>query len=79
MAIIEVQESVYKRLAAKAQAEGLSLEGYLERLSEARSIENGKFPRLTGEDFDKLLDAEANTDSTYDGTYSRADLYFDHN
>jgi hypothetical protein len=78
MATIEVHESVYKSLAAMAQAEGLSLEGYLKRLSEARSTENGKFPRLTGEEFDKLLDAEANTDSTYEGTYPRADLYFDH-
>jgi hypothetical protein len=78
MATIEVQESVYKSLAAMAQAEGLSLEGYLKRLSEARSIENGKLPRLTGEEFDKVLDAEANNDSTYEGTYPRADLYFDH-
>jgi hypothetical protein len=78
MATIELQESVYANLAAKAQAEGLSLEAFLEKLAELRSLENGKLPRLTGEELDRLLDAETNTDSAYDGTYSRDDLYLDH-
>jgi hypothetical protein len=78
MATIEIQESVYASLAAKAKADGLSLEAYLEKLAEAGSIENGKLPRLTGDEFDRLLDAEASTDSTYEGSYPRADLYLDH-
>jgi hypothetical protein len=78
MATIELPESLFTRLAGQAQAEGLSLEAYLERLAESRSVANGKLPRLTGEELDRLLDAEASEDSTYQGTYSRADIYLDH-
>ncbi len=78
MATIEIQESVVTRLTAQAKAEGLSLEAYLERLSELRPIESGKLPRLRGEELDTLLDAEASEDFRYKGSYSRADIYLDH-
>jgi hypothetical protein len=78
MATIELQESLVNRLVAQARAEGLSLEAYLEKLAEARSFENGTLPRRTEEELDRLLDAEASEDSTYQGTYSRADIYLDH-
>ena len=78
MATIELQESVVARLAAQAKAEGLSLEAYLERLSESGTVGNGKLPNLTGEELDRLLDAEASDESAYTGTYSRADIYLDH-
>lgn len=78
MATIELQESLFTRLAGQAKAEGLSLEAFLEKLSESRSFVNGKLPRLTGEELDRLLDAEASEDSKYQGTYSRADIYLDH-
>ena len=78
MATIQLQESVYASLAAKAQAEGLSLEAFLEKLAATQATENGTLPRLSGEEFERLLDAEARTDSTYQGSYPRTDLYLDH-
>ncbi len=78
MATIEVQESVLARLRAEAERQGVSLDAYLERLASVRTWENGKLPRLTGEELERLLDAEASTDSTYQGTYPRADIYRDH-
>jgi hypothetical protein len=78
MASIELQEPTFARLAAQAEAEGLTLEAYLERLIESRSITNGKLPKLTGDELDRLLDAEASHDSSYQGTYPRADIYLGH-
>ena len=68
------------RLAELAKSKGLSLEAYLARLSEgeASSPERTNLPPLTGEELDQLLDAEANSDSPYQGSYPRADIYLDH-
>jgi len=38
----------------------------------------GKPSSLSGEELERLLDAESSSDSTYTGTYSRADIYRDH-
>jgi hypothetical protein len=78
MATIEVQESVLARLTAEAERQGVSLDAYLERLASVRTWRNGKLPRLTGEELERLLDAEASTDSIYQGTYPRAEIYRDH-
>jgi hypothetical protein len=76
MANIELQDSIVARLAAQAKAEGLSLESYLEKLADSRPA--CILPRPTGEELDRLIDAEASEDSTYQGTYPRADIYLDH-
>lgn len=78
MATIQVQESVLAQLAAQAASKGVSLEVYLEQLAGLQSPGNGKLPRLTGEELERLLEAEASSDSTYTGTYTRADIYLDH-
>ena len=78
MATIEVQESVLARLTAEAKRQGVSLDAYLEKLAGVRTWGNGKLPRLSGEELERLLDAEASGDSTYEGTYPRADIYRDH-
>lgn len=80
MVQIQLQESVAFRLAEQAKSKGLSLEAYLAELSEAEasSAERTKLPSLTGEELDRLLDAEANSDSTYQGSYPRADIHLDH-
>lgn len=78
MANIELQESLVARLAELAKSEGLSLEAYLAKLAEQRTPGNGTMARLTGEELDELLDAEASHDSTYAGSYPRADIYLDH-
>jgi hypothetical protein len=56
----------------------VSLDAYLEQLANLRELGNGKLPRLSGEELERLLDAEASSDSTYRGTYPRADIYRDH-
>ncbi len=78
MASIELQESLVARLAELAKSEGLSLETYLAKLAESRSLDSGEMSRLTGEELDQLLDAEASNDSIYQGSYPRADIYLDH-
>lgn len=78
MATIELQESTAALLTARAKAEGLTLDAFLERLVQLRSLANGSLPKLTGDELDRLLDAEASDDSTYSGTYPRADIYLDH-
>jgi hypothetical protein len=78
MASIELQESLVVRLAELAKSEGLTVEAYLAQLAELRSLDSGIMPRLTGEELDRLLDAEASSDSTYQGSYPRADIYLDH-
>jgi hypothetical protein len=78
MARIELQEPIYRRLAAGAEAEGLTLEAYLEQLSKRLVLENANLPPLIVEELDRFLDEEAMSHSTYQGTYSRADIYLDH-
>lgn len=80
MVQIQLQESVASRLAERAKFKGLSLEAYLAELSEleASLAVRTKLPALTGEELDRLLDAEASNDSTYQGSYPRADIYLDH-
>jgi hypothetical protein len=78
MATIELPESTANLLAERAKAEGLSLNAFLEALAAKRAPKDGTLPKLTAEELDPLLDEEAITDSSYQGTYSRADIYFDH-
>jgi hypothetical protein len=79
MATIDLQSTLVDRLAALAQSDGVSLEVYLERMASQRTLEKANGPSLTGDELERLLDAEAASDSTYRGTYSRADIYRDHN
>ena len=78
MATIDLELSLVKRLEALAQDEGVTLEVYLERLASRRSLESATLSPLTVEELERLLDAEAASDSTYQGTYSRSDIYRDH-
>jgi hypothetical protein len=78
MATIDLQPTLVDRLEALARSEGVTLEVYLERLASQRSLENTSCPPLSGDELEQLLDAEAANDSTYQGTYSRADIYRDH-
>ncbi len=78
MATVELQESVHARLAAQANAEGLTLEAYLEKIADSRVSASKSSSKLSSEELDRLLDAEASDDVTYQGTYPRADIYLDH-
>lgn len=79
MVHIQLQDAVAARLAELAKSQGLSLEAYLSKISETGVSEGGpQRPTITGEEFDRLLDGEVSADSTYQGTYPRADIYLDH-
>ena len=78
MATIDLEQTLVKRLEALAQSEGVTLEVYLERLASRRSLENATRSPLSADELELLLDEEASSNSTYQGTYSRADIYRDH-
>ncbi len=76
MATIELQQALVQQLEALARGEGVTLEVYLERLAQLRGRKTRS--KLSAEEFDKLLDAEVASGPTYQGTYSRADIYGEH-
>ena len=78
MATIDLQQSLVNRLEALAHGEGVSLEVYLERLADQRLQTSPSQHGLSPEELDRLLDSEATSDSTYQGTYSRAEINREH-
>jgi hypothetical protein len=76
MVNIQVNDAVAAALTAQAQSQGLSLEEYLAVLARKKSAV--ALPRMTGEELDRLLDAEATPGTGYEGTYSRAEIYQNH-
>ena len=76
MVNIQLHESVAAALAAQAKAEGLSLEAYLEQL--ATSGAAAVPPKFTGEELVRLLDEASIAGPAAKSTYSRADIYLDH-
>ena len=76
MISIELQDSVAAALAAKARAEGLSLQAYLERLAGAHVP--AAPPRLRGDEMERLFDEASVAGPDPSCTYSRADIYLDH-
>jgi hypothetical protein len=78
MATIELQDSIFAHLLAEAERRGVSLETYLGQLAGLQASGKSNPSRLSGAELERLLDAEASSDSAYQGTYSRADIYRDH-
>ena len=76
MVNIQLQDSVAAALTARAQAEGLSLEAYLEQLAKAGSP--AVVPKLSGEELSRLLDEASVAGPPSETSYSRADIYLDH-
>ncbi len=75
MVTIHLNDSTAAALNAQAAAAGLSLEAYLQRVCGPRDAISR---RIRGEEFDRLLDAEGTPGPAYSGTYSRAEIYLDH-
>ena len=73
MATIDLEHTLVKRLEALAEAEGVTLEVFLERLAGRRS-ESAALSPLTADEFERLLDDEAASDSAYVGSYTRSDI-----
>lgn len=76
MVSIQLQDRVAAALSVQAESMGLTLEDFLTRLAEDRCLPSP--PRLSADEFERLFDAESSDESTYKGTYSRADIYGEH-
>lgn len=73
---ITLDDSVAAILQAKAAAQGMTVQAYLENLLLSASAPQS--PRLSLEELERLLDEEASTRTSPTGTFSRAELYSDH-
>jgi hypothetical protein len=76
MKSVQLNESVAAALSAQATALGLTVETYLEYvvLSAASKVS----PRLSLDEIDRILDAEASSAPSPVGSFSRAEIYRDH-
>ena len=80
MVQIQLEDEVAAALVdrARARGRGLSLEEYLADLAMGRQTLST--PRVSGDEAVRLIEAEAGPGNPgYKGTYSREDIYFDHN
>lgn len=73
---IELSEPVAAALQAQAAAHGLTVDAYLQRLVLPSPSPSKR--RLTVEELDRLLDEAAITGPSPTGTFSRAEIYIDH-
>jgi hypothetical protein len=76
MISVQLSETVAAALSAQAAAQGLTLEAYLENV--LLSAPPRPAPRLSLDELDRLLDAEASTGPSPSGSFSRTELYSDH-
>ena len=73
---IEVGETTAAALSAQAAAQGLTVEAYL--ASALLSAPAKPAPRLTRAELDRLLDEEVASGPSLPGSFTRAELYSDH-
>ena len=76
MTNLQLSDSVAAALAAQAAAHGLTVEAYLEKTLLQRPAQSA--PRISVEELERLLDEEASRGPSPTGTFSRAELYRDH-
>ncbi|MBS0209144.1 MAG: hypothetical protein JSS27_09340 [Planctomycetes bacterium] len=76
MVNIPLNDTVAAALSARAAAQGMTVEAYLECVLLAAPLR--PTARLSVEELDRLLDAEATSGSSPAGTFARAELYSDH-
>jgi hypothetical protein len=73
---VPLDDAVAAALTAQAAAQGISLTAYLEALLQSRSRRVGR--RLSVAELDQLLDEEATVGPSPGGTFTRVELYSDH-
>jgi hypothetical protein len=73
---LELSETAAAALSAQAAAHGLTVEAYLENV--LLSAPSRPTPRLSPDELDRLLDEEATSGPSPVGSFSRAELYSDH-
>lgn len=76
MVNVQLNDAVAAALNARAAAQGLSLPAYLERLAQMKITRPA--PPQSIEEFDRLLDEESTIGPSPPGTFSRSDIYSDH-
>jgi hypothetical protein len=77
MVQIQLEDTVAAALVVRASSRGLSLEEYLAELSTSEQATMA--PRVSGDEAIRLIEAEAGPGNpAYPGTYSREDIYVDH-
>jgi hypothetical protein len=75
MVSIQLEDAVAEALTEHARAQGMSLEAYLTEMA----IQQRPFRRISGEEAVRLIEGEAGPGGThYVGTFSREDIYTDH-
>jgi len=77
MVQIQLEEKVAAALVDRARERGLSLEEYLAELAVRETASS--LPRVSGDEAVRLIEAEAGPGNpSYQGSYSREDIYVDH-
>ncbi|MBX9791461.1 MAG: hypothetical protein K2Y37_21280 [Pirellulales bacterium] len=76
MVNVQLNDTVAAALSAKAAAQGLTLQEYLEGLVLPKVPRTAS--RLTLDEFERLFDEEATSGPSPTGTFSRVELYSDH-
>lgn len=76
MVNLSLDDRVASALEARASAQGLSVQAYLETIALAET--RPAVPPITPDELDRLLDQEAATGPSPSGTFSRTELYGDH-
>ena len=78
---IKIKPAIEVRIHAEASAQNLSVEEFVQRIVENNFVGNG-FAEASLEEFERNLDllvkGSENFSSRYNGTYSREDIYLDH-
>jgi hypothetical protein len=76
MVNVPLDDRIASALEARASAQGLSVQAYLEMIALVGTRQ--AVHTITADELDRLLDQEASTGPSPKGTFSRAELYGDH-
>jgi hypothetical protein len=72
---IQLDEQVASALVKQAESRGLSLSEYLKLMA---AVPSPQAQAISADELDRLIDEEASDDANVTGTFSRADIYADH-
>jgi hypothetical protein len=76
MVNLSLDDNIASALRAKAAAEGLTIEAYIAAIALADVQQS--LPEMSEEEFDRFLDEETTSGPSPSGTFSRTELYSDH-
>jgi hypothetical protein len=77
MTVIELEDQTAQTLRAQAKARNLPLDTFLKHLAEASTPLNAP-SGIPVADFDRLIDSEAGNYPSLPASFSRTDIYDDH-